>query len=142
MLIYTHLNNNTHTTTMQNTTTATNTVVNALFNNVVTTQHNTAATTAYYCVMQAQAQNKANANLYSAKQKAFAYSIYNMCTQAFIRSTCYVNLRNTFISVKVANVTKQCYLSAQVNALLAQIATNSNIKVKQTKNALIFNIYF
>lgn len=127
---------------MQNTTTAT--VINALFNNnnVVTTQHNSAATTAYYCVQQAQAQNKANANLYSAAQKAFAYSIYNMCTKAFLRSTCYVNLRNTFISVKVANVTKQCLISASVNALLQQVAQNSNIKVKQTKNALIFNIYF
>lgn len=126
---------------MQNTTATT---VNAIFNNsnVVTTQHSNAATTKFYCVQQAHAQNKANANLYTAQQKAFAYSIYNMCTQAFIRSTCYVNLRNKFISVKVANVTKACYVSAQVNALLAQLATNSNIKVKQTQNALIFNIYF
>jgi len=124
---------------MQNTT-----IVNALFNNVnvTTTQHNSAVTTAYYCVLQAQAQNKANANLYTTAQKAFAYSIYNMCTKAFLRSTCYVNLRNTFISVKVANVTKQCLLSSQVNTLLQQVAQNNNIKVKQTKNALIFNISF
>ena len=128
---------------MQNTNTAT--VINALFNNnnVVTTNNNTAATTAYYCVQQAQAQNKANANLYTAAQLAFAYSIYNMCTKAFLRSTCYVNLRNKFISVKVANVTKQCYISASVNALLQQVAQHSNITVKQTaSNALIFNIKF
>lgn len=128
---------------MQNTNTAT--VINALFNNnnVVTTNNNTAATTKFYCVQQAQAQNKANAHLYTAAQQAFAYSIYNMCTKAFLRSTCYVNLRNNFISVKVANVTKQCYISASVNALLQQVAQHSNITVKQTKsNALIFNIKF
>ena len=125
---------------MQNTNTAT--VINALFNNVVTTNNNTASTTKFYCVQQAQAQNKANANLYTAAQQAFAYSIYNMCTAAFIRSTCYVNLRNKFISVKVANVTKQCYISASVAQLQAYVATQQNIKVKQTKNALIFNIYF
>ena len=123
---------------MQNTTT-----VNALFNNVTTTNNNTAATTAYYCVQQAQAQNKANANKYTAAQLAFAYSIYNMCTAAFIRSTCYVNLRNKFISVKVANVTKQCLISASVAQLQAYVATQSNITVKQTaSNALIFNIKF
>ena len=125
---------------MQNTNTAT--VINALFNNVTTTNNNTANTTKFYCVQQVQAQNKANANLYTAAQQAFAYSIYNMCTAAFIRSTCYVNLRNKFISVKVANVTKQCLISNSVQQLQAYVATQQNIKVKQTKNALIFNIYF
>lgn len=127
---------------MQNTTTAT--VINALFNNnnVVTTQHSEAATTKYFCVAQIHAQNKANNNKYTAQQKAFAQSIYNLCVNSFLRSTCYINLRNTCISVKVANVTKACYVSASVNALLQQIATHSNIKIKQTQNALIFNIYF
>ena len=124
---------------MQNTTT-----VNALFNNnnVVTTQHDDAATSAYYCVQQIYAQNKANANLYSAQQQQYARNLYNMCVNSFIRSTCYINLRNSFISVKVANVTKACYISNSVQQLIAYVATQQNIKVKQTKNALIFNIYF
>ena len=119
-----------------------NTTVNALFNNVTTTNNNTAATTKFYCVQQAQAQNKANANLYSAQQQQYARNLYNMCVNSFIRSTCYINLRNKFISVKVANVTKQCLISASVAQLQAYVATQQNIKVKQTKNALIFNIYF
>ena len=126
---------------MQNTTTAT-TTVNALFNNVVTTENNSARTSAQYCVLQAIAQNKANADKYSAEQQAFARNIYNMCANAFVRSTCYYNLRNTFISVKVANVTKQCLISASVTQLQAFIAQHNNITVKQTKNALIFNIKF
>ena len=80
---------------MQNTNTAT--VINALFNNnnVVTTQNNTAATSKLYCVLQAQAQNKANANKYTAAQQAFAYSIYNMCTD---RKSTRLNSSHTDIS--------------------------------------------
>ena len=123
---------------MQNTTT-----VNALFNNVATTNNNTAATSKLYCVLQAQAQNKANASKYTAQQQQYARNLYNMCVNSFLRSTCYINLRNNCISVKVANVTKQCLISASVNALLQQVAQHSNITVKQTaSNALIFNIKF
>lgn len=118
------------------------TTVNALFNNVATTNNNTAATTKFYCVQQVQAQNKANANKYSAEQQQFARNLYNMCANSFLRSTCYINLRNSFISVKVANVTKQCLISNAVAELQQFVATQQNIKVKQTKNALIFNIYF
>ena len=119
-----------------------NTTVNALFNNVATTNNTAAATTKFYCVQQAQAQNKANASKYTAAQQQYARNLYNMCVNSFLRSTCYINLRNNCISVKVANVTKQCLISASVAQLQAYVATQQNIKVKQTKNALIFNIYF
>ena len=120
-----------------------NTTVNALFNNVTTTNNTAAATTKFYCVQQAQAQNKANASKYTAQQQQYARNLYNMCVNSFLRSTCYINLRNNFISIKVANVTQACYISASVQQLQAYVATQHNIKVKQTKNnALIFNIYF
>lgn len=124
---------------MQNTTTAI--ALNTVFNNVVTTQHTSAHTSALYCILQAKAQNKANYNKYTAQQHAFANNFYNMCASAFIRSKCYINLRNNYISVKVSNVTKACLVSNAV-AQLQQYVAQHNITVKQTQNAVVFNIKF
>ena len=113
--------------------------VNSIFNNVVNTQHTQAHTTKYYCVQQAAAQNKANASKYTAQQLAFANTVLNNASSAFLRSKCYLNLRNKFISVKVANVQK-ADLASNAVAQFAQFCTQHNIVVKQTQNAIIFNI--
>jgi hypothetical protein len=115
--------------------------VNTVFSNVVTTQHTSAHTTKFYSVQHAKAQNIANAHLYSAQQLAFANAVLAQASSAFLRSTCYLNLRKRYISVKVSNVTKACLVSNAV-AQFAQFCKQNNIAVKQTQNALVFNISF
>lgn len=91
--------------------------------------------------MQAKAQNAANASKYTAQQLAFANTVLNNASNAFLRSKCYLNLRNNCISIKVSNVTKACLVSNAV-AQFAQFCKQHNIAVKQTQNAVIFNITF
>lgn len=124
---------NTQNTTMYN--------VNSIFSNVTQTQHTSAHTTKYYSVQQAKAQNIVNTSLYTAQQLAFANNVLAQASSAFLRSKCYLNLRKRYISVKVSNVTKVCLVSNAV-AQFAQYCKQNNIAVKQTQNALVFNIKF
>lgn len=115
--------------------------VNNIFSNVSNTQHTSAHTSKFYSVQHAKAQSAKYSKQYSAQQLAFANTVYNNASSAFLRSTCYLNLRKNYISVKVSNVTNACLVSNAV-AQFAQFCKQNNIAVKQTQNALIFNIYF
>lgn len=117
------------------------TALSTVFANVQQVNVKSTNTTAYFCVQQAQQQNNANAHKYTAQQRAFANNFYSMCASAFIRSKCYINLRNNYISVTARNVTTACLASNAV-AQLAQYCTQHNITVKRTQNAVVFNIKF
>lgn len=115
--------------------------VNNIFSNVSNTKHTSAHTSKFFSVQHAAAQSAKYSKLYNAQQIAFANVVYNNACNAFIRSTCYLNLRKNYISVKVSNVTNACLVSNAV-AQFAQFCKQHNIAVKQTQNALVFNISF
>jgi hypothetical protein len=87
----------------------------------------------YVSVMQAQAQNKANAHLYSTAQQAQAQALAQALQAQYVSKNTYINLRKKFIAVKIA--------SASINSNALIIAKQFNAKVVLTKNAVVMRLF-
>lgn len=101
--------------------------------NVQITKNTFVAHSAYISVLQAQAQNKANAHLYSTAQQALAQALAQALQVQYVSKNVYVNLRKNFIVVKVA--------SASINTNALNIAKQYNAKVVLTKNSVLMRLF-
>ena len=101
--------------------------------NVQLTQNTNVKHARYVSVMQAQAQNKANAHLYSTAQQAQAQALAQALQAQYVSKNVYTNLRKQFIAVKIA--------SASINSNALIIAKQFNAKVVITKNSIVMRLF-
>lgn len=87
----------------------------------------------YISVMQAQAQNKANAHLYTQAQHAQAQALAQALQAQYVSKNTYTNLRKKFIAIKVA--------SASINNNALIIAKQFNAKVVITKTSVVMRLF-
>jgi hypothetical protein len=104
-------------------------------NTTVTTTNNTHVKhNAYVSAMQAQAQNKRNAHLYTSAQHAHAIALMQALQKQYVSKTIYKNARNTMLTVSVSNTTQIC-------SNLLNIAKQFKVvNVKLTKTAIILQV--
>lgn len=100
---------------------------------VQTTQNTNVKHARYISVMQAQAQNKANAHLYTSAQQAQAQALAQALQAQYYNKNVYTNLRKKFIAVKIANASINC------NALI--IAKQFNAKVVVTQASIVMRLF-
>jgi uncharacterized protein YaaR (DUF327 family) len=100
---------------------------------VTTTQNNNVKHASFVSVMQAQAQNKANAVLYTQQQLQQAQALAQAVQAQYFNKKVYKNLRKHFIAIKVAN--------ASICTNLLIIAKQHNAQVVATKcNSVVLRI--
>ena len=87
----------------------------------------------FISVMQAQAQNKANAHLYTSAQQALAQALAQQAQAQYYSSNVYTNLRKNFIAIKISK--------AQICTNMLLIAKQFNAKVVLTKNSVILRLF-
>jgi hypothetical protein len=98
----------------------------AVKHTVLTTKNGAVKHARYISVLQAQAQNAKNADLYSVEQKQQARELAQAVQAQYFTKRVYTNLRDTFIAIKIAN--------AQICTNLLTIAKRYNAQVVTTKN--------
>jgi hypothetical protein len=100
---------------------------------VTTTKNNNVKHAAFVSIMQAQAQNKANAKLYTQQQLEQAQALAQKVQAQYFSKKVYKNLRKTFIAIKIAN--------ASICTNLLIIAKQHNAEVLTTEcNSIILRI--
>ena len=100
---------------------------------VQTTKNTNVKHARFISVMQAQAQNKANAHLYTSAQQTQAQALAQALQAQYYNKNTYTNLRKNFIAVKVA--------SASINSNALNIAKQFNAKVVLTKNSIVMRLF-
>lgn len=87
----------------------------------------------FISVMQAQAQNIANAHLYSTAQLAQAQALAQALQTQYVSKSTYTNLRKNFIAIKVAN--------ANINTNAILIAKQFNAKIVITEASVVMRLF-
>jgi hypothetical protein len=92
-----------------------------------------------FAAADARRRNAVYAALYTAKQKAFAEAFKDQVANAYIRSKVYLNYRERFMAVKVANPSVRDRIGSAV-AAVEDFCTKHGITAHRTAGAIVFRI--
>lgn len=92
-----------------------------------------------FAAADARRRNALYAVQYTGKQKAFAEAFKDQVANAYIRSKVYLNYRERFMAVKVANPSVRDRIGSAV-AAIEDFCVKNSITVHRTAGAIVFRI--
>ena len=92
-----------------------------------------------FAAADARRRNALNEGQYTAKQRAFAEAFKAQVANAYIRSKVYLNYRERFMAIKVANPSVRDRIGSAV-AAVEDFCTKHGITAHRTASAIVFRI--